>query len=336
MPLTVINDIHAGVIRTAGTTPTSAVALKKQVLADLGALLPESGDLMILGDLFDTHNVPYDDVLKVYFLLSGWLTSHRATLYLVAGNHDLSKSSHVMSSFDFLCALLMKLHRAQVVVIKDRGVQIPWGYVIPHVPNQDLFNLELSKVPECENLFLHVNYDNNFAAQSDQSLNISREQVAACKASSIILGHEHHYRVDHKVLIPGSQTATSIADWLAPSDRYMLVIHDDRIKSIVRVKKREDWYIDLDWQHANESDKPFIRISGKATPADSTRVLNTIANVRAKSQAFCVGNSVQIVDSSGIVRQAAVTLETLQGFNVKQALYKRLTPAQIEKLESLK
>ena len=58
---------------------------------------------MILGDLFDAHDVASGMCLTHFTLLNNWLVEHpAATLYLVAGNHDLSKTSTTFSSFELL------------------------------------------------------------------------------------------------------------------------------------------------------------------------------------------------------------------------------------------
>ncbi len=98
--LTVINDTHLGAQRRAGTTPASAQALTQFTEQQFIELLDGArGDLLILGDLFDTYNVPLRTVLFAFFELSRWLDMNEGfTLHLVPGNHDLSKDSSKMSS----------------------------------------------------------------------------------------------------------------------------------------------------------------------------------------------------------------------------------------------
>jgi DNA repair exonuclease SbcCD ATPase subunit len=58
-------------------------------------------------------------------------------------------------------------------------------YVIPHVPNQDIFDLELERVPEGTKwLLLHCNFDNAFAGAMDHSLNLSRDQAKRGKSGA--------------------------------------------------------------------------------------------------------------------------------------------------------
>ena len=86
MTLRVLNDVHLGANRSAGTTGPSKLALKRAMLAQFHALLPNS-DLMILGDLFDSYDVAISDLLDVHDVLSTWLAKGHK-LFLVPGNHD--------------------------------------------------------------------------------------------------------------------------------------------------------------------------------------------------------------------------------------------------------
>jgi DNA repair exonuclease SbcCD nuclease subunit len=130
MPLRIINDLHLGVQRSAGTTPTSRLALRHKMLNQFMELLPNS-DLMILGDLFDSYEIPASDILDVYQALKLWRIKGYK-LYMVPGNHDLSKTSTTLSSFQFLCAVLESYSNVQIV---DKPAMTPYGYVIPHLPN---------------------------------------------------------------------------------------------------------------------------------------------------------------------------------------------------------
>ena len=52
-PLLILNDCHIGVKRSAGTTPASALALRRYLLDSFRSLLPDDKDVLVLGDLFD-------------------------------------------------------------------------------------------------------------------------------------------------------------------------------------------------------------------------------------------------------------------------------------------
>ena len=60
----VINDVHLGAIRSAGTTISSALALREWMLEQFKSMLEViDEDLVILGDLFDTYSIPAPDLL---------------------------------------------------------------------------------------------------------------------------------------------------------------------------------------------------------------------------------------------------------------------------------
>lgn len=334
--LTILNDIHAGAIRSAGTRPDTQLALRERVTAELKRLLPESGDLMLLGDLFDTGNVPLLDVLTVHQVLDNWLTEHpTATLYNVVGNHDLNKTSNVLSSFQFLGRLLCRYGNSRYVHIEE-PTMTPWGYVLPHMLNQEQFDIALGRVPQCTYLFVHCNYDNHFAAQSDQSLNISEAQALASKAERIIFGHEHHPRDIGKVLVPGNQIATSVSDWLQPTDKRYLVIADDFSRSYHVAAKRADEFAEVGYADlaTYEGKADFIRVVGSTDSENTSAVLTAINKFRRTSDALVITNAVHI-ETAGEVVQFEEVLASAESFSVMQALKPFFTDEEYKILESL-
>lgn len=331
--LTILNDIHISANRSAGTTPATAQQIKTRTLEKFASLLPVYGDLMILGDLFDTNNINAGDLFTTYELLSDWMHYKPGShLYLVRGNHDVSKTSSQLSSFDLLCKLL-QARFDNLTVVADGGQLTPYGYVIPHMPNQDLFDLELERVPECDYLFVHCNIDNNFAAQSDQSLNLSREQIAATKAKHIVCAHEHHARNLGKVTIPGNQIATSVADWLSPSDKQFAVI-EDGVLSLRTCAKRPEEFCEMPWNAIVDTDAPFVRISGDASAEQAAEALAAVAAYRRRSNALVVTNAVKIATVDGENYEDAVA--NMANFDVMSMLREVLDKSDMVILEGLK
>lgn len=332
--LTILNDIHAGAIRSAGTTPATQLQLRQTTTQRLKALLPTSGDLLLNGDLFDTNNVPLVDMLEVYQLLNDWLRTGTGTLYNSFGNHDASKTSNVLSSFQFLGRLLSQ-HGNRYVHIEE-PTMTPWGYVLPHMLNQEQFDIALGKVPQCTYLFVHCNYDNHFAAQSDQSLNISEAQAFASKAKWIVFGHEHHPRDIGKVLVPGNQIATSVSDWLQPTDKRFLVIADDFSRSYSIAAKRADEFAEVGYADlaTYEGKASFIRVVGSTEAENTSAVLTAINKFRRASDALVVTNAVHIETAGQVVKFDEV-LKSAESFSVMQALKPYFTADEYKVLESL-
>lgn len=332
--LTILNDTHIGAIRSGGTTLASQWELRQNLLHSFYSLLPSDSDLMILGDLFDTVNIPIYDVLRTYKILKGWcIANPDNVLYLVPGNHDLSKSSNVLSSFDFLCYLLCDSNMSIVVVREAK--MTPYGYVIPHLPNQELFNEALSLVPTCSVLFLHCNYDNKFAAQSDQSLNLSKEQADALPVTSIVFGHEHKSRRSGKAVIPGNQIASSVSDWLGQRTKMYAKVAN----GVVTLEQCPDWvtqdaFAELDWRSLTLTPHKFIRVTGTATAEQAAAVVTAISKLRQESPAFVITNGVSIAtsDDGDTFEQA---LDGVQAFSVMAALRELLTAEEMATLESL-
>lgn len=328
--LTVLNDTHLGAVRSAGTTTATKLQLKEHLLEQFTALLPDT-DLMILGDLLDTHDTDTYSLFQVFKVLSEWLVKGH-TLYLVAGNHDLSKTSTTYSSFEMLCGLLkMRSNKVQVIL---EPCMTPHGYVIPHLPNQAAFDAALLEVPVCNVLYLHVNYDNFFAAQSDQSLNISKEQAAACKAKRIVIAHEHNKKLDGKVIIPGNQIASSVSDWVNSLSKYYVTVVDGEV-NLVHTRDSITEYVELPWNLLEITSHKFVRVTGTATSEEATQVVSAIAKFRQISPALVVSNAVQIA-TAGAAGDFAASLEAAQGFDVWRALATYLTDTQMTTLKGLK
>lgn len=290
---------------------------------------------MILGDLFDTTAIPLTDLLETYRILRTWCIDNPTKhLYLVPGNHDLPKTSNVLSSFKLLAQLLHM--SATNVTTMDEADMTPYGYVIPHVANQDLFNLELGKVPECTTLFLHCNFDNGFAAQSDQSLNLSRQQVQMLPAGRIILGHEHNPTTSGKVLIPGNQTASSIADWQQGSDKtYIKVAPNGDITWHVSAK-RSDLYAEMPITDLQVTDHKFVKVTGEVAGVDASKMITALNKFRQRHPAFVVANAVTIKDEGEDgVAQVVESLAAAQGFDIWSILKDMFTEKQIAKLTSI-
>lgn len=324
--LAVLNDCHIGTIRSAGTTPRSALALRQRLLDEFREQLHGIDcALLINGDLFDKEVIPLTDLLATFDLLREWLDKGHM-LYLSPGNHDLSKTSSTFSSFQFLGMLLRSVRGSMVQYITDLTEIMDGYWVLPHLANQDLLNDRLAKVPKCNVLFVHTNYDNNFAAQSDQSLNISKEQAQACQADYIVFGHEHQTRtaLGGKVVIPGNQMASSVADCLNCTDdlKFRVVVEDGK-PELVPVGPVP--FVEMDWQAMQPTEAAFIRVAGKASPDQGAEVAQVISRYRASSPALVITNAVQILSSDDKLDQFAESLETVQAFDVLAALLELLS-----------
>lgn len=338
MALTILNDWHLGCIRSGGVTPQTAYQLRQDLLAEFEEqLYGIDTDLMILGDLFDTWDVSKADLLQTYRLLDAWLVRTGKSLYAIAGNHDTSRNSTNLSSFQFLCALLSAegAYAGQVHTLQNGGMMTPYGYAISHVQNQDAFNVELAKVPECDYCFLHVNFDNKFATESDHSLNLSQEQAAKLPVKCVVLAHEHVHRIElgGRVVIIGNQRPSSVSDALNNKVKYRMEINDAGKHSLVQTWKAEGDFYEVDWRDLKDEGR-FIRVVGNATAAEADQVVTAISRFRQTAKALIITNAARI---EGLNDQDEITLtfEQITAFNVRDELRAMLTDDENQRIDKL-
>jgi hypothetical protein len=343
-----LNDLHLGAVRSAGTTPVSALQLREDLQKGFAKLLDQVGnsDLLINGDLFDTSNVSLRDLFTAFSSLRAWLAnSQDSTLILPPGNHDLSKNSAVFTSFDMLASLLQSEFGSRVIVPREGQPLLTGQYVIPHMANQDLFDLELKKFFEhaqhldiiYDYLFLHCNYDNKFAVESDHSLNLSHDVALTLPVRHIVLGHEHQQRwgLGSKVVVVGNQMPSSVADCLSNDTKVMLRICDEGFQQIPVWQAAGD-FARLDWRSLGSySDKArFIRVEGEAAASEASEVIATIAKFRQRSNALVITNGVA-VEGAQDQAQMTVSLEQIKSFSVLDALLATLNKDERAKVEAL-
>lgn len=329
--LTVINDTHCGAIRSGGTTTKSAWALRQYILNRFRALLlMVEGDLLVLGDLLDAFSIPYHDLLEVFDALHAWAqTNPDQTLYLVPGNHDLSKTTTTMSSFQFLCKLMGMLDNV-VIIDKPGRLNQHDAYVIPHCINQEQFDIEVDKVPDdVQLLFLHCNFDNKFAQKSDHSLNLSADVALKLPVKHIVFAHEHQQRIaiNGKVQIIGNQIPSSVADCMGNDRKYLLKVRDGKL-TYDETWTAQGSFQRIDWHELGTAaaDAQFIRVEGDAASSEGNAVVTAISKLRSVHNAFVITNAVKIEGRSTDVE--AKSLEQVQSYNIKEAVLRRLNPEQ--------
>lgn len=337
----IINDLHLGTQRVTGTTQKSQEELRKYLLAMFAKCLriADDDDLIILGDLFDNYNIPTTDILAAYDLLADWLKHTGRHVYLVAGNHDLSKDSTKVSSFRFFAEVLARGFPGQVTYIEGSFRLGKSIHIISHVVNQDLLNLELENVGTAKFLLVHANYDNNFAKESDHSLNISAEQIAALDVETVVFAHEHYAREAPGVKVLGNQFPSSVSDCLGEDVKYMHRLTAAGVEKLPTWESGE--YAEVDWQDPQPTDAKFVRLVGKATQAEAHQVPEFVSQYRRNSDALVVGNAIRV---NGVVAAEGLdledmessSLESLRAFDVKGALKARLSVEEWAVIESLK
>ena len=215
-------------------------------------------------------------------------------------------------------------------------------YAISHCPNQGLFDLELSRVPEdVKTILLHANFDNLYAGQSDYSLNLSREQakVLVKRGVTVVMGHEHQGRtlMNDKVIIVGNPYPSSVSDCLTHGEgqkdgrKYALVIDGDDMELVPTWSFKDDvgGFREVDWRDlAKAPDGPlFIRVGGEATAAEAPSVIKAISKFRQTSKAFVITNGVKVEGVAG-ADELAASVEDIRSVDVLEMLIETLDAEQ--------
>lgn len=347
-PLMILNDLHIGVRRSAGTTPASAAALRQYLINSFKDLLPPDKDLLILGDLFDEFTVELGDLWQVFFTLSNWMAlGHNLTL--VRGNHDWSPRASARSSFDLLADLLTHVHSG-VTVVREGLTDLGNGIlVIPHMPNQDLFDMELDKAEASEGLYLLTHCNMMPPAchgRQDHSLVITEERAIRLSRKFALLNAHEHQHIDYAlgkgIFCLGNQVPSSIMDCLskgrhqADGLKKAMVIQPDMGRSEIVTWDALGSFALVDWRDLdNVPAVDFVRVTGTARAEEAALVVDAIANLRANHAAYVIGNAVAIAGQEGIEEAAAATFEGLKSFDVMEALLEELEPAERKIIEEV-
>lgn len=323
--LTIFNDPHIGVQRVAGTTKESALALRRYAIDRLRGLLSTataySSNVCILGDLFDAFTVPLEDVAQVVAAFREF-TSDGSELTLVLGNHDLSTDSTKMGAAQLVAAMV-----PEVKLVEGKGAWVAEGvWAVPHLRNQEVFDLALNAVPPCNYLLLHCNYDNQFAAQKDHSLNLcearARELLEDTVGSNILLAHEHQHRtaLNGRVVAIGNQFPTSVADCQSNHSggqggvKYYASIRDTGL-DMVPCWEAKGSFLDVSWDSeltASATAAEFIRVSGIAERDRVVEAMRKVAKLRQTSSAYVVANAVRTPADDGRGGDVATSVEDVR------------------------
>lgn len=349
----VINDTHIGVRRQSGTTGESQALLNIAQIRKVKQFCEELIDvhgisqLLVNGDLFDRFEVDKIWEIQTFEMFRNLLDTYEELLLVLSrGNHDASKNTMKTSSFDNLCHYLQAIYPDRVMVIKDHMVQMDKStYVIPHMPNQELFDAEMEKAllaikgnSFAKFVCVHANFDNGFAVESDQSLNVSRYFADRFQQLDVnlIFGHEHQARQEDNVYIDGVQFPTSVSDCLREEDFYGFVLHDSGKVQWAESLKIDDVYVELDWATSDlpqSTNVNFIKLVGTATHEQATDVVRRLAELRkaAPSTVAVISNGVK-VERDGV---ETVAVTDLSQFDLLKEVLNALPEDYREFAESL-
>ena len=157
--VSVITDTHFGRTLKEGVSLDRRGEYEAKILDDFGEFLshPQTNIVVHAGDLFDTPEVNYEVLLKVYSKIrNAALENPLVCYYFIAGNHDLNRDDSKNEHCSFrLLQILLKTERnvefvlENLVVRRDNAVidLFPWDYK----------NEEFKVFPEANYVIGHFN-----------------------------------------------------------------------------------------------------------------------------------------------------------------------------------
>ena len=340
----VLNDIHLGVKRNGGTTPASREALRHYLFTAVEEMFIDTTEthVLIAGDLFDQFEIEGRDWVQTYLIFQDWLSGNPTRkLTLVAGNHDWSPKGTRVSSFEMLAKVLTEQFSPDQIHVINIDQWAPTGdcIALAHCSNQDIFEQKLGEVMEKvttgDRVILHANYDNNFAVESDHSLNVSKEQAQAFanKGATLYFAHEHQARTElgGSVVVFGNQWPSSVSDCLNNDEKFAHVFGGSVEKVKTWGKVDEVGYTEVDW--ADLMLKPdfnpqgFVKVTGTASSNEAGDCLSVIAKFRARNAAFVITNGVKI---EGVLDNESLpdSFEATKAFDVMSFINSNLDERQ--------
>lgn len=329
-----ISDLHLGLSRTAGITDSSLRQLEEDKLNFLSSFFSENEDkeIIIAGDLFDGNIIPLSVLLSALQVLHG----HANRIWILAGNHDLSKNTEVMSSFAFLRSMTDFWKGSNITMVTEPLVIEKHKIVmIPHLSNQGIFDKALSDYSNKDHtLITHCNYDNFFALNKDHALNLTQEQ--AQKFKQVISGHEHATRSVGNVHMIGSFAPCNVKEAATPKRTHLF---DAITGELVQVQNLDQDYIcSYSELHYSELQNPmseeavgFIKIIGSVTAVEAPLILTQIADFRKKSAAYMIQNAT-VVEAVGLESFEETSFESVDTWKALGSMLKTEHKIQLREL----
>lgn len=326
----IINDTHLDLKRKTGVTKESLLAYEDRQLLIINSLLLSyrGRPVIVLGDLFNSGQASFRALLRIASLLR----HHEKPIFLVAGNHDLNKNLEIPSAIDVLSAMV-----PNIVLIKDPFELEPGCVIIPHVPNQEIFDQCIADAVDAgaSTLLAHCNYDNGFALEKDHSLNLSAAQAELFE--HVILGHEHNKRDLPGVDILGAPLPCNFSE-AGCVKGYHLWPGPGHELEFVPVWNPEA-ALKIDWSNLDEIpvDVDFVQVTGTALPEEAAVVIQKIEKARKElpPDLFMITNNV-MVDGHSLGESLEMTEHDLAAFDAMEELMTILPEKYHSKLLELR
>lgn len=324
----VTTDWHIGAKRVGGATPASNIAMQQYLLDTLMSELDPEYPHLIAGDLLDAFTIDAMNLVQLHHTLAEFLSTGQE-LAVMRGNHDFNPRGSQISSFDLLMQILQKQFPKNLTVARQ---VTHWKQfvLVPHLANNDLLKIEVQNLSNVRDkvVVFHANYENNHAAESEHSLNVTGEMIDPLIENGcvILFGHEHDYRLARagNVLVLGNGAPASVADCTGSGYKFSALFTNLEWELFPHIAV-DDVFARIDWRHLSECpDKLFIRVHGSASAEEATQVVDALAALRQRSSAFAISNAVQIEGLADFSELTELSMEKLTHFDVLAALLEEL------------
>jgi len=191
-----IGDPHQGKNFSDRVKPENRGVLEQKQAQLFSKLLnnPDAQEVVIVGDLFEHYLVS----LKVMHFIRCELKSCNKEVYVLSGNHDSSKNTNKISSFDFLKAEFDSYHEcglyenirfvteATTTKLSNIGL-VPWNHTVTCAEQLDSFESSVKMIV--------THLDGESYGDSNRNT-IPYDLIQQKGIWAVINGHEHKPRVD--------------------------------------------------------------------------------------------------------------------------------------------
>lgn len=209
MDFTLIGDVHIGRKFRSRDIPMEAKGLREEILwaqfkRKIDEAIGAKKTTIIMGDLFDSPHINYNDLMKVYGELKRFEYAPLHT-YILAGNHDLAKDKDICSAFE----ILQELFRDSLYIhfVLEPEVINENCLLLPYMSSEELINCEIFNHYQQKGFEVYGHFEEADFPLLKQSF------------TKVYTGHIHSPRREDNLVVVGSIMPLTFAE--DPTNTFM-------------------------------------------------------------------------------------------------------------------